>query len=566
MHKRGQGKGSAAATLVGIITLVIIFYILFLPPAERADLLGEPSTVTTNPRYGSQNPDAPPPIELGIIVSEHIGSLSPYEDIEPILLPDVYVAETTNAEVLERFSPITVQSGLFNTKYAAASVTFTLDDLTTVENALLSFTAKKHKGILSITLNGEQIYAYAITSLNPDPIKLDQSLLKKQNALTFSVAPVGASFWKTNEYALENIMITGDVTDLSRQQSTSKFFIVESDYENLEQAVLRFIPYCASLNSVGLLEIFLNNKNIFSAVPICDDPYKLSFSPRALNPDQNTLTFVTSKGSYSVEQVRIDLEAKPIKSKILYFELDPELFLGFEEVVSKVECGVVDGLCPEFCDEDRDIDCCFAESPNTYWCDLEPDDADDRCVSAVDSAKCARCPTGYEDEKGNPPDACEEQCGDDTDDACPAGCDINYDEDCCFMENEDNYWCDDLPVTGLSSVCEAAITSGECDDCPFGYRSKTNTKLTCDTGLQPYLVEELDVLREGYSVVLYIEFVDDGKNKDADIVVNGRRFNIDQDRPYYSRDISEWVRAQTNYIEVYPVSPLEIVKLEVRIE
>ena len=42
-NKRGQEapSGSGAATLVGIITLLFIFYILFLPPTEREQLLAE---------------------------------------------------------------------------------------------------------------------------------------------------------------------------------------------------------------------------------------------------------------------------------------------------------------------------------------------------------------------------------------------------------------------------------------------------------------------------------------------------------------------------------------------
>src|SRR3989338_7589835 len=125
------------------------------------------------------------------------------------------------------------------------------------------------------------------------------------------------------------------------------------------------------------------------------------------------------------------------------------------------------------------MDCCLLETPNNFWCDVETDEADDRCASVVDAARCSRCPSGYEDEKGEPAAACEEDCGDDTDDAGPSGCDVNLDEDCCFEQSEDNYWCREVPATGLSSVCEAALSSGECDDCPTGYRTKTNTRFDC---------------------------------------------------------------------------------------
>ena len=472
----------------------------------------------------------------------------------------------TNAEVLASISPVVVTNGAFNKERVQKEVTFSLDDPENTENVLLSFNALKRKGILSIALNGKSIYDYATTKVNPEPIKIERSLLQRTNTLVFSVDSPGIAFWRKNEYALEQIQITGDVTDVSQQQSAVFFFLTESEYENLEEASLTFIPYCNRVQDVGLLEVFVNGRNIFSAVPICDDFYQVPFSPRLLEAEDNAIVFVTDAGSYTVEQIRLDLDAKPIKSKIYYFDIDPILFLGYEEVVSKVECGAVDGLCPEFCDEDRDIDCCFLDGPSNFWCDVETDDADDRCVSIVDEAKCSRCPSGYEDEDGDPAEACEGFCGDDTDDFCPSGCDLNYDEDCCFENNEDNYWCEDVPVTGLSSVCETSISSGECDDCAFGYRTKTNKRLDCATGLQPLLVEELEVLRDDFDVILYIEFVDDGKNKDADLIINGRRTNIDQDRPFYSRDISNWVRGNTNYIEIIPVTDLNIVEMEIRLE
>ena len=54
-------------------------------------------------------------------------------------------------------------------------VKFVIDDLDNVENVVLSFSAPKRKGILSIKLNGELIYEYDINKLNIEPIKLKKN-------------------------------------------------------------------------------------------------------------------------------------------------------------------------------------------------------------------------------------------------------------------------------------------------------------------------------------------------------------------------------------------------------
>ena len=46
MKKRADGA-PAAATLLAIIMGLIVLYVLFIPPAERAKLLGDDSTTTS---------------------------------------------------------------------------------------------------------------------------------------------------------------------------------------------------------------------------------------------------------------------------------------------------------------------------------------------------------------------------------------------------------------------------------------------------------------------------------------------------------------------------------------
>ena len=59
---------------------------------------------------------------------------------------------------------------------------------------------------------------------------------------------------------------------------------------------------------MGVLDIFVNNRNVFSAVPVCQDPYKQAIPTGILNQGDNRVVFRTNKGSYSVEQIgRLDV-------------------------------------------------------------------------------------------------------------------------------------------------------------------------------------------------------------------------------------------------------------------
>ncbi|MEM3154936.1 MAG: hypothetical protein QW165_05250, partial [Candidatus Woesearchaeota archaeon] len=73
-----------------------------------------------------------------------------------------------------------------------------------------------------------------------------------------------------------------------------------------------------------------------------------------------------------------------------------------------------------------------------------------------------------------------------------------------------------------------------------------------------------DVLDRERQVILRIEFVDDKRQKRAEINVNGKKDVIDQRDFEYERDISSWIREGNNYIEIKPLTELDVVRLQVR--
>src|SRR3989338_75155 len=314
MQKKSQG-GANAAILVAIIATLIIVYIIFLPSAQRDRLLENKTGSKTSSEEESQD----------ILLRVFPGTLSVTKGLESQKgIPDVFLVETTTAKEIKKINPFIVRNSLFDKRDSKMS--FELEDPENTDNVLLSFTTKSRQGVLTIILNGAVIFESEITASSIEPIKLDKSNLQRSNTLEFSVSSVGLRFWTTNEYSFDNMGIIADITDTSRQESTNIFTLTDSEFKSIEKANLRFVPYCGAINDLGMLDIFVNNKKVFSSVPICDNLYRQSIPKSVLSEGENNIVFKTSRGSYSVEQIKVDLEFKEPVVKTYYFEISKDTF------------------------------------------------------------------------------------------------------------------------------------------------------------------------------------------------------------------------------------------------
>jgi len=96
------------------------------------------------------------------------------------------------------------------------------------------------------------------------------------------------------------------------------------------------VPYCGLEKDIGVLDAFINNRNVYSAVPVCDDPVKQPFSINILNSGENNIVFKSSKGSYSIEQIRLELELEETQKIVYYFELNESQFRNITKEDKKV--------------------------------------------------------------------------------------------------------------------------------------------------------------------------------------------------------------------------------------
>jgi hypothetical protein len=563
--KKAQYGAGSAATLVILIAGLIILYLLFLPPAERDALLGD-QYVGLNGNYDSGST-----LDL-YDFNETALSTSPgridylKEDEFEHLISAVNLYTVTQAGFLLQEDALYVKNGIFDQLFR--DVEFTIGDLENTENVLLSFNIQKAAGRLQIYLNNEMIYDSYVETLM-QPIDLSKRNLQAYNVLSFEVSEVGWQFWTTNEYELRNIQISADITDVSDQLAKNTFSVTDSEKFNMEGSSLRFFPDCQPVE-VGALSIYMNNQMIYSSIPDCGVVNYIEFSPSILTAGDNNIIFKTARGTYLIYQIMVKTDMEPQVFPVYYFDLPEALFYFSEEYQHDIfyyepACGDVDGTCPVGCDEDYDIDCCFAGRGN-YWCDVMGEDEDDRCAAVINSAKCVDCPSGYEDDNGQAPEECEEMCGDDYDDVCPSGCDKYYDKDCCYAEDVNNFWCDVVPVYGIQDVCEQALSPEECDDCPTGYISDTSSynDFCPSSGSDSFI--EIVRIRPGYMIVLEMSFLDDGDRKSGHVYVNGHKFYFDTYGEYWEKDISNYVEDGSNAVKVEPDrTTLDIISLDVEV-
>ncbi len=311
MKKRGQEGGAAA--LVALIALFMILYILFLPPEERSKLLGET-------KDGKIDEKALPKTEL---LLAQPGRVIPKGDVvshHP--LPSVILTTKTEAIMLDSWDSVHVRHSVFSS--APQELKFSLHDPDNVENVLLNFLVVNGKGILTIKLNGEQIFSREVTARNIEPISLKKSLLHKDNILAFTVSSP-SPFWQTNTYILGDISVRGDIIDKTKTASTSTFYMDSDEKKMLKRATLSYVVLCDP-TSLGKVTISLNNKVISDGAPACSVPTRLDVPIDFTSTGTNTLQWKSDKGTYKFEGVTVEGGLKEPQNYHVYFTVSPEQY------------------------------------------------------------------------------------------------------------------------------------------------------------------------------------------------------------------------------------------------
>ncbi|MBW2993716.1 hypothetical protein KY317_04035, partial [Candidatus Woesearchaeota archaeon] len=220
--KRGQATG--AAILVAVIAVLIVLYILFLPPEERQELLEEAEEgengITTYDFVNKTLLDEIPG-RLDFIAKKDIEHSMPTINLN-------ILAEST---VIKEVDSVYVGKSWFGQEKAI--INFSIDNPEDIEELILNFKVRESKGRLKIAINGYKIFDSEIKTINIQPIKLTDYILK-ENSLEITVSSPGVAFWSTNHYVLEDVKVIGDVLSREGQESRNVFILTSAEKNNLE--------------------------------------------------------------------------------------------------------------------------------------------------------------------------------------------------------------------------------------------------------------------------------------------------------------------------------------------
>jgi len=313
--KLAQSATSAAITVI-LIAVLIVFYILFLSPEDRAALLNESvNGGGGNGGTGSQ--------VKSILLSTTPGRIYPESGASvEHTMPSFMVFTVTNAGEIKRTSSLYVKNSAFGDKTEEMIFFY---DPQTMSDVKLSFNVRKHSGNLIITLNGYKLFEGEVIQQSPAPVALPKEYLKDKNSLVFEVSDAGAAFWRINEYTLESILISAKITDYSGAFSEQHFSIADVEYEKITKAVLEFLPDCPPREE-GLVQILINNRPIYTSYPDCGIKTSIEVSKEFLRAGDNSLVATTSTGSFLLDRPKLITYMKESEQPIFYFTVQPALY------------------------------------------------------------------------------------------------------------------------------------------------------------------------------------------------------------------------------------------------
>lgn len=323
MSRRGQ-SASKSAVAVLLIGLILVLYILFLPPTEREALLsGAPSTGGTG-GYGGNTYSGPPVAGGGILLMEKfVGTLQP-ESAGNIQhsLPSTTVFTAINTQEIKFIDSLQLRGGAFSNK--EHSITF-LTDQNIGNNYLLSFNVEEAKGTLMIYLNNQLIFDRKMTQRSPEPVRLPKELLRPQNNLTFRTDGTGWAFWDANGYLLRNIIITGDVADFQGSTAEQTFTITPDEYQRMDKAILEFVPQC-NPSQAGRLSVGVNSQLVYSGFIDCGVLTRQDIPKEQLSVGSNRVGFSSSQGSYTIDRIKVISQLAKEDYATYYFNLPPDMW------------------------------------------------------------------------------------------------------------------------------------------------------------------------------------------------------------------------------------------------
>ena len=291
MDRKGNGKGAdGAVVLILLIAVFILVYVILIPTSDREELINLNTTTISDNGNG---------ITQDVLLDARPGTITTDTDssIKHEILPvRIFVKDEPKIESLA--SALNIENNLFSTK--DQTVSFTLDNPSSVKESALFFYVTNADGNLKITLNGQTIHDQAVQPRKLSRIMLPLTQLKSTNSITFSV---DKGIFSTNTYSIESVEVRNNINLQNPQEERT--VNLETP---VESADLSYSLFCQSSNILTTLEIFVNNKEQFTGIVPCTSTQTLELDVDILNDGTNTVLFALDQGDFQVSNIVLTTE------------------------------------------------------------------------------------------------------------------------------------------------------------------------------------------------------------------------------------------------------------------
>lgn len=311
-------RGSSVGSLIGVILLIFVFYIVFLPEAERQELL-----------EGTPSPGMPGVTPAEGVLFEASGLRLTVPEVDEVRrFPNAVLEETRVPEMVLQAPPFEVWKGWFSDR--VKDFTFFISAPERVEEAHVTFQSPVKRGILRVSVNGYVVYESRVTT--PPLVPIPRQLLRKENVISFEV---DGGFFEKKEYKVSDLKVLVQKFDPKRAMTEYTFSISADEFADIETSRLEFFAQCTQAKA-GVLSVVLNGVVISQAVPACDSPNRFDIDHSVLVSGKNSLRFMLDKGRLGVEQVRLILGEAESKPLIGYFSVDERTMADLLDRVKRV--------------------------------------------------------------------------------------------------------------------------------------------------------------------------------------------------------------------------------------
>ena len=305
--KKGQVDTKNVAILVFVMGLLMLAYVLLIPPEDRRQLLGEDNDTSAS---GSTS-------KSELLLLESPGLLSPTKENEikhEINLINLYVK--TEPEIINLADTISVSNSLFSSN--SPTYKFEIGNLMDLKKVVLFFTAAKSGGELKINLNGNLFYSESLKDSTLKAVEIPLSYLKDTNELKFSTSLFGS-------YTLKEVDVKKEFEYVHSREKRD-FIVSSQEKEDMSKATLNYYYYCNYLKETfSNLKIYLNRETIFSGLLRCvSNSASIEIPAEALVEGSNELLFTLEEGDFQISQIRVISEGKEGDFPIYHFEVDPD--------------------------------------------------------------------------------------------------------------------------------------------------------------------------------------------------------------------------------------------------